>query len=290
MVDSPAKSTNVRLHGLRFVFRGLAAASPQSAARALEALFLRTRRRPLPHRERIWLRAARPSGFQSRGKRLSAWTWGEGPNILLTHGWEGRGSQLGAFVEPLVAAGYRVVTFDAPGHGRSPGRRSSLVEMADAIFDATRHFGAIHGLVAHSAGAAAATIAMSRGLEVGRVVFIAPPLELGSYLALLTRWLGLDEKIARLAQERIERRLEVRWQELTLPPLAGAMSAPLLLFHDQDDREIPFENGETLARAWPRARLEKTSGLGHRRILRDPLVVENAVRFLGGSARPTATL
>jgi pimeloyl-ACP methyl ester carboxylesterase len=187
---------------------------------------------------------------------------------------------------PLVASGYRVATFDAPGHGSSPGRQSSLVEMAEAVADASRHFGGVHGIVAHSAGAAAATIAMSRGLAVGRVVFIAPPLELGSYLVLLTRWLGLDPSVAELCRERIEHRLGVRWQELTLPPLAGSMEAPLLLFHDQDDREIPFENGEALARAWPRSRLQRTLGLGHRRILRDPSVVDGAVQFLREGASP----
>jgi hypothetical protein len=42
-------------------------------------------------------------------RRLPVYSWGSGPTILLAHGWSGRGSQLGAFVEPLVEQGFRLV-------------------------------------------------------------------------------------------------------------------------------------------------------------------------------------
>ncbi len=77
---------------------------------------------------------------------------------------------MGAFVEPLAAAGFRVVTFDAPGHGHSTGRRSSLVEMADAVSDVGREFGPLYAIVAHSAGAAVTTMALADGLRVEQSV------------------------------------------------------------------------------------------------------------------------
>jgi pimeloyl-ACP methyl ester carboxylesterase len=281
MKDSQGKSTNVRFKTLRLGMRTLAAISEGAAAAALEQVFLRTRRRPIPERERAWLAGAKPVAFESRGKTLAGWTWGlEGPTVLLAHGWEGRGSQMGAFAAPLVEAGYRVVAFDAPGHGRSPGRRSSLVEMADAIRDADDRFGPTHAVVGHSAGAAAAAIALSRGVRASRIVFIAPPVDLGSHLKVVARWLGLPDEVARRTRERIERRFRVRWESLELVPIARTMTAPLLLVHDAEDREVPIDGALELERAWPGARLEKTSGLGHRRVLRDPNVVESTVRFL----------
>src|SRR5262249_24762467 len=52
---------------------------------------------------------------------LAVWQSGPAaaPAVLLVHGWGGRGVQMGAFVEPLRARGYRVVWFDQPGHGAS---------------------------------------------------------------------------------------------------------------------------------------------------------------------------
>ncbi len=100
--------------------------------------------------------------------------------MLLVHGWEGRGSQLGAFVEPLVRAGLSVVAFDAPGHGDSPGRRLYLTDMADAIIDVERAVGPLHAIVAHSFGAAAVLLAHQRGaVDAARSVMIAP----GGHLA-----------------------------------------------------------------------------------------------------------
>jgi pimeloyl-ACP methyl ester carboxylesterase len=61
------------------------------------------------------------------------------------------------------------------------------------------------------------------------------------------------------------------------------MTAPLLVFHDRDDRDVAWTDGEAIAAAWPGAELVSTAGLGHRRIVHDPGVVARAVAFL---ARP----
>ena len=53
--------------------------------------------------------------------------------------------------------------------------------------------------------------------------------------------------------------------------------------HDRLDKEVPWEHGETFARAWPGARLVTTVGLGHRRILDDAAVVRASVAFIAGS-------
>src|SRR5690349_395790 len=60
------------------------------------------------------------------GGGLAATAWGEGPPVLLVHGWAGRGTQLGEFVAPLVAAQRRVVALDAPAHGDSPGTQTNV--------------------------------------------------------------------------------------------------------------------------------------------------------------------
>jgi pimeloyl-ACP methyl ester carboxylesterase len=64
--------------------------------------------------------------------------------------------------------------------------------------------------------------------------------------------------------------------------MAGTMAAPpLLLVHDRQDAETGWSDSEAIARAWPGARLVTTTGLGHRRILRDPAVVAEVTGFVG---------
>jgi len=59
--------------------------------------------------------------FDARVKerRVAGWRWGNGPTVILLHGWGGYAGQLSAFVEPLVRSGYQVIAFDAPSHGES---------------------------------------------------------------------------------------------------------------------------------------------------------------------------
>ena len=289
MTAQNVNSTNVRLRTISFLLRTTAALSPALAARVLERLFVATRRFDAPERERRWLESMAPASFTSRGRELVAWSVGRGPTVLLAHGWEGRGSQMGAFIAPLRSAGFRVVTFDSPGHGDSLGRQSSLVEMADAVADAASAFGPVHAVIAHSAGAAATAVALSNRLELERAVFVAPPADLGGFLVKVTRKLGLEDEVALLARRRLEAKFQVDWDTLRAETLAPAMTTPLLVIHDHGDREVRFDNATRLTDAWPGSRLMRTDGLGHQRVLRDEDVIAKAVAFVLGDDAETSS-
>jgi hypothetical protein len=81
---------------------------------------------------------------------------------------------------------------------------------------------------------------------------------------------------------RSERWLGASWADVSLTGLADGQTASLLVVHDQDDRDVPFEQGAAVAASWPGAQLLETSGLGHRRVLRDAGVVAQAVSFIAG--------
>jgi pimeloyl-ACP methyl ester carboxylesterase len=285
----PQKSTigrTVFLNSLRAGFAAAGSIAPDLAGAGAARLFLSTRRHPVPDRDRAHLQSARSWQLASAWGPLAAWTWGpekpekDAPTVVLLHGWEGRASQLGAFAPPLVTAGFRVVGLDAPGHGDSPGRSSSLVTIAGALRALGDHFGPLSGIVAHSAGTVAATHALSRGLAVEGLVCVAPGVDLEGYAREFSRLLGLSAAVSRSMKRRIERRLGVTWEDLDPCRAAANLRVPLLVFHDRHDREVPFAGGVALARSWPGARLVATEGLGHTRILRDEAVVAQTTEFL----------
>ena len=70
---------------------------------------------------------------------------------------------------------------------------------------------------------------------------------------------------------------------LEIPALARGARTPLLVFHDPDDREVPWHDAAAIAQAWPGARLVDVPRVGHNRILRDESVIEQAVSFLGAA-------
>ncbi|MFL6199721.1 MAG: alpha/beta hydrolase [Thermoanaerobaculia bacterium] len=267
------------LRGLRAGFAAANALSPELAAAGARRLFLSTRRHPVSTREQAYLQGARRLDLPGP---LAAWIWGrEGaPTVALLHGWEGRGSQLGAFADPLVAAGFRVVAVDAPGHGDSPGRSSTLVAIADALRRVGERFGPLAGVIAHSAGTVGAVHCVSRGLPVDRLVCVAPGVDLEGYVGEFARIFGLSAAASRSLKLRIERHVGVTMRELDPRRAAPGLRIPLLVIHDRTDREAPFAGGEALARSWPGARLIATEGLGHTRILWDEKVVSAATAFL----------
>lgn len=287
-MSHPRFSTNVRFRHriLRFLVVPLGRLAPRLAARLLERLFSTPPRRPLDAAEREWGAGGRSERLLVGERSVVVTTWGTpGPVALLAHGWGGRGVQLGAFVRPLLDAGFQVVAFDAPAHGATAGRRTNLLELAAALAAVARRYPP-RAVVAHSVGAVAATLAMADGLRPERAVFLAPADDPWTFLERAASHLGLSRAIAQRVRSDLERRFALAPIQLVASQRAPGLGTALLAFHDATDREVAHADGARLVAAWPGARLETTRGLGHRRILTDPEVVAAAVEFLGRPAVP----
>ncbi len=279
------KSTNdrsfyKRLAPLRWTFQRLGAVAPKTTGRIALRLFRTPHPHSTPAREKRWLEAADLFDFKLDGETLAAWSWGEGPTVLLVHGWEGRGSQMGAFAQPLVDAGYRAVTFDGPAHGRSTGKLSSLPQFAAAIRQIADQIGPLHGIVAHSFGSPATALAVQQGLQVGRLAFIAPPADLDEYIDYFCALLGFSKEVRSHMIDHMEQSFDLRWDDVRMATLQPQAETELLVIHDREDRDSAFANGQRVTAAWPDSRIHPTSGLGHRRILRNQAVVSRVVDFL----------
>jgi pimeloyl-ACP methyl ester carboxylesterase len=266
---------------MRSSFAAASRVAPELTSSVAAELFSATRRtKPRPGERDVLASAA-----STRIAGIQTWSWGEGPAVLLVHGWNGRATQLGAFVEPLLARGYRVVAFDAIGHGDSIGKRSSLPELANCIRQVVDELGGVYAVIAHSLGGAATTYAMAYGLRVERAVFISPPADPREFVEVFGAALGVNDDVRARLRTRVERRLGVSMNDMQVYGFASRMSTPLLVVHDRDDKEVPFEVGREIARSWPNAELFATEGLGHQRILRDDAVRDVAVSFIDAEGR-----
>ncbi|HET9212116.1 MAG TPA: alpha/beta fold hydrolase [Thermoanaerobaculia bacterium] len=280
------KSTTGRLRPvpappwLRTGMRVASALAPGAAARVARKLFFTPLRARVRDGERAVLARGERFEMEAGGGRVVGRVWGEGPAVLLVHGWGGHAGQMTSLVDPMVAAGYRAVALDLPGHGESEGRVSSLVHFAAALSRAASLFGLVHGIAAHSFGAAGSAYAMSSGLAARRAVFFAPPLGFESFWLRFRVGVGISPEVMNRLLRDSEAWLDVRFDGIAPRDLAPRMTAPLLVLHDREDREVPFEEGAELARRWPGAELRPVEGLGHLRILRDERCVAAAVGFL----------
>ncbi len=288
-MDAPTlpKSTNVRMKIPRAItgaVRLLHRVSPPLARRLARRLFFTPpRRRPSPRTLEV-LATGEPFALRVRSGRVHGWCWGSGPAVYLLHGWGGQAGSLAPFVAPLVERGFAVVAFDAPGHGSSDGRISTLLHYVDALRAAVREVAPVHAIVAHSMGAATAAYALRGGLRAERAVFVGAAADPFRFHDVFMEAIGLPSGEWPLSVREIEAWLGIPAGDVSVPLSAPAMTVPLLAFHDRGDPEVPWSESREIVAAWPGARLVTTTGLGHRDILRDPEVIRAAVGFLAGVA------
>lgn len=261
--------------------------APGRASERAHRLFLTPPRHRFRDAELAALEEASPFTVSMPTGRLLGWHWGkrEDPVVVLMHGWGGRAAQLRGYVTPLMARGYSVVAFDAPGHGMTGGRESSVVHMAAALEAVLKQVGPAHAVVGHSIGGAVAGYVLARGADVGKAVLLAPPASLADYSHRFARLLRLPERIRAHMQAQIERHFGIRWGDFEVEATAPKLAQPALIVHDIDDRDNPFRDGERYAQHWRGARLVATHGLGHRGALYDSAVINEVVGFLDSPPR-----
>jgi pimeloyl-ACP methyl ester carboxylesterase len=287
------KSTIVRFRNriLRASFRWSEYVAPGRAGRAARDLWFTA-----PPRMADQALPAGGTAFEvtAQGHRVRGHVWGDhdgATTVYLVHGWGGRGAQFAAMVTPLLEEGHRVVMFDGPSHGDSdagpagPGRTNG-VELAKALDAAFCRFGPAEAVVAHSMGTISTYLALRYGwLGAERLVFIAPMVEAESLFDQFQRSLGFGPRVRAAFDRAVDDFVGVPLLEFDARVQAQHVDArPTLVITDRDDRQTPYADVVDFAERID-APLVTTQGLGHRKILRDPAVVERVVDFVGSAGR-----
>lgn len=290
---------------LRSVFSILTRVSPRLAARLALTLFLTPPRRRLDAidvpivaratRHRLAVPAGEVAALEwavpapERGPAASdpaaSCTM---PTVLLLHGWGSHAARFGSFVEPLLAAGYRVVGIDAPAHGESSGKRSDLAQFRVALRRALQEFAPVVGIVAHSMGASAAVwqLAEEPHANLRGLVLLGMPRDVGYMMESFALVLDLRADVKALLIEQFTRRFGEPPDAFSAQRFAARLGVPTLVVHDEEDDVAPLQHAIEFASNTPGSTLRTTRGLNHSGALRDAEIIGEIVDFLGGLNRP----
>jgi len=238
---------------------------------ALAAQFFRPRQRLQLERPA----GAAPLSLWHAGISLEGWTLGDGPSVLLVHGWEGAAGQFAPLAQQLAAQGLRTVAFDLPAHGASGGVEASVVSFAAALRELERAHGPFVGAAGHSLGGAAVSVA---GLGVERLLLISPAASpehfIGAFAsAVLPPALRPDFTAAVWAHAGF------KLEDVLAPAHIGRFEGAVRVLHDPADREVPFAHGQAIAAAARAGTLRELPGAGHVRILADARTLDEATHF-----------
>ncbi|WP_407359670.1 alpha/beta fold hydrolase [Microbacterium sp. LBN7] len=269
--------------------RTTAAVSPVLAGGlALRAFFATAPRMRVREWDATTHGEARYRRLTARGIEVVGYEWGTGPRtVLVLHGWHGRASQFAPLVRELVSEGFRVVSFDAPAHGASKGRRTDVRDWVALAEELQAIHGPFAAIVGHSFGALAALAAARSTVPTPAVVAIAGGAGPDAFIDEFVREFRLDRATADDMKARFRRRFGA--EETTTGALSDAATHPLpddtslLVVHDRGDRRMPDADSLRLRTAHgERSRLLRTDDCGHTRVLSADATLDAVVAFVAG--------
>lgn len=241
---------------------------------------------------------------------------GDGPDLVLIHGWGLHGGVFAPLLAPL-AQHFRLHLLDLPGHGRSPlaGHDYALETLARQIAAALP---AGASWLGWSLGGRIAMAAAATGLSISRLILIGSnpcfrqrpdwPHAMSDaqlqgfsrslqedYRATLLRFVALQSRGSEQGREELRQLRDGLFAHGEPDPraLAGALSIlrdgdlrpqlssigqPTLILHGERDTLAPLAAAEYTAERIPHARLQVIEGAGHAPFISHPDETFRAIR------------
>jgi pimeloyl-ACP methyl ester carboxylesterase len=267
---------------VRTVYPVLEKVAPSLAHKWFIYIFFTPLRYKMPEKERDIAVKAALSSLVVNGKKVQIYLWGEGPMVLLVHGWAGRGTQFRKIIPALVKAGYRAVGFDGPAHGKSDGNQTNISDFSEVLSQLVKKEGKPVAAIAHSFGGAATLFGIINGLPIKRLINIASPTIGDGIIGNFLRALNASPASAKALKDYVLRTTGKDFDYFSALHSVRNLPNPisLLLIHDENDKDVFIEHPNALLKVYPQAEFLRTSGLGHARILRDQKVIDTCLKFI----------
>ncbi|HEY4061413.1 MAG TPA: alpha/beta fold hydrolase [Puia sp.] len=203
--------------------------------------------------------------------------------VLIAHGFESSSRNFDIYINAFLKKGYEVLAFDAPAHGESGGRRITLPNYVKMLATIGQNYGPIQSFMGHSLGGLALALYLSGTPhnKNTRLVLIAPAVETTSAVDAFIQLLHLNPEVRKEMDEYVQEISGHPFSYYSLPKALKSIQAGILYLQDEEDRITPLKDAlRVKEEGSPNIRWVLTKGLGHRKIYKDPEVMEKIVAFL----------
>jgi pimeloyl-ACP methyl ester carboxylesterase len=214
-------------------------------------------------------------------KEIVMYELGDSPKkVLLVHGWSGRGTQLFKIAATLAENGFSVVSFDAPGHGKSAGNASIMLEFIESIKEIDVKFGPFEAAIGHSLGGMALFNAVKDGFKINHLVTIGSGDVVKDIIDDFISKVKLKKSTGVLLSQHFEKKYGKTMDSFSAYLSARAVAIPVLIIHDENDEDVPVSAGIHIHEQLENGSLLITKKLGHRKILGDEIVIAKTIDFI----------
>lgn len=184
----------------------------------------------------------------------------------------------------IAGAGFTAVAMDFTAHGFAGGKRVTFRDMSEEVFNLSKQleeqYGEIYAMVGHSAGGVMAMGARHFGFSASRYAVLGSPVAPYPALKAIKRFMKASPKTLAVCQDMYAANMGVTWKEMESGIAFEPEEKPLLAIFDEDDTEAVVAQGQLIHSIWPESELHITKGLGHRKLMWAPEVIECVVSYL----------
>ncbi|MDJ0644865.1 MAG: alpha/beta fold hydrolase [Flavobacteriaceae bacterium] len=279
---------NLRLQLIRFYFKTTSFLTPRLSAFQAFKLFQKVRKKRVRKREEKFYELAKHFKIPSEKEDIHCYELGNvrGNVVFLVHGWESNAGSMSRFAFDLASKGYRVISFDLPGHAKAKSNYSNLFVCKEAFRNVLKFIDPKEPftVVSHSFGSAVSTYTLSElEYEVDKFIFLTSPNSLFEVFNDFKKFIGLTEKSFTHVIGRATSLLNEDVRQVNVDEKLSQISySKLLLLHDKFDKVIHVKNSEKIkARNTEKAELKIYNKIGHYRMLWNDNVLEDTLSFIG---------
>jgi len=266
---------------LRRLFSFLEFVSPILTSRIATLFFFTPIRFSMPKIEFEISNKSVSKTIKFKNNKIKIYEWGKSKNaILLVHGWSGRATQVAQLNEPLIQAGYKVYSFDAPAHGNSNGRHTHILEFADLIIKIKKLHPEIESVIGHSIGGAACIYAITQGLSTQKCIIIGSPVSTHWVLNSFCKQINVSNKVENLIKKHLEYKFQKQFDDISIDSMVTKINTKGMIIHCENDIDAPVEHAKYIHKNWKNSTLLLTQNLGHRKILKNKEVSQSIIDFL----------
>ncbi|GLQ33610.1 alpha/beta hydrolase [Litoribrevibacter albus] len=252
--------------------------STRAAGKLAHKIWFTPQNRPISEADHSWLKSASQELLSYKCQAIPLYQWGAGPTVLTVHGWGGHSGQFRQMTQALVKAGYRVLSFDAPGHGLAEGNTTNAEEISEIIQMIARHQ-TIAGIISHSIGGLSSHHAINNGAKAGFHAVLNTPMCLTHIVHTFKHQLSLPSEVIDQHNALMEKKFGPDfWPNYDLRNQSKPI--PQFFSYDDQDHQVSPEVGKTLQSHFPEADFVFTQQLGHNKAVRTPEIIEAVKAFI----------
>ncbi len=222
--------------------------------------------------------------FELNKTQIYGWIWkpaqSNGKKVLIVHGFNSYSYKFEKYVLLLLGNGFEVLAFDAPAHGLSGGKRINALLYSEMILKIDKLYGSLYGIMAHSIGGLAASLAAEKMNSLQKLVLIAPATETNTAIDHFFKFIQLPDSLKSNFEEVLVDIAQKPIAHFSVSRAIRQITANTLWLHDTEDKICPFSDAVPVQQMnLPHVRFHVTKGLGHSNIYKEQKVANTIVSF-----------